>query len=517
MLKIFLNAENPGTHNRSKTLSHLHPSNSIASAAPFSDQLLDAFQTNSSALYPVSLATPVQYETFFGHTISEPSKSHQRTPTEQVRFARDLPPLITRSSESNTYRTSRALGRLPVDPSPEFDSVQVSPEHSCQSTPTILKWASKPRLPNESGAHGKGEEKVGKLASWFTGKSEPISIGLLPSPTKEKTTPLDTIAESSDIRPTSPPKAIMMAQGMSKPAMASRFSFFSSKLSLTKSPTQPLDLNDELVDMDVSAALFPNGPADPFSPAAFKNLQQQAEGLLVRLQSAYKERTAALREMTAEKETLAEESEGAETRARHLKMQLDGLSVKLAEQDEAMMNLVDELAEEKQARRKEEEARKRSIRVVGEITLPGTNFKRSSLSNTISDSGFESEDDSAVDSVFSGRNGVHSPAMSMSSVSTTNSPDVYQMPEMQSPTPTFQATRLRVPQGLAAAKGALTSYGQEAPGEPVQVCSNCGGVRASEAWSVVGVLKEENKTLKRRVGELEGALDGCLDVVARLS
>ena len=128
---------------------------------------------------------------------------------------------------------------------------------------------------------------------------------------------------------------------MPKPAMASRFSFFSSKASLVKPILVPDDLRDGLLEMDVTAALFPNEPANPFSPASFKNLQQQAEGLLLRLQMAYKERTIALRDMTAEKEAVAEESMGAATRAKHLKMQLDGMTAKFAEQDEAMLNLVD--------------------------------------------------------------------------------------------------------------------------------------------------------------------------------
>ena len=288
--------------------------------------------------------------------------------------------------------------------------------------------------------------------------------------------------------------------------MASRFSFFSSKASLVKPTPLPEELKDELLEMDVSAALFPNEPPNPFSPASFKNLQQQAEALLSRLQMAYKERTIALRDMIAEKETIAEESEGAETRARHLKMQLDGMTAKFAEQDEVMMNLVDELAQEKQARREDEEARKKTIRVVGDATSPSSGRRVLSRSNTISDSGFESEDDSSADSVFSRRNGAQSPNMSISSASTANSSDLYRTHEFHVPSSTAQLALLRLPQGQPAAKGM-----------PAQVCTNCEGIRASEAWSVVSILKEENEGLKHRVGELEGALDGCLDVVGRLS
>ncbi|KAK3170094.1 hypothetical protein OEA41_009480 [Lepraria neglecta] len=300
--------------------------------------------------------------------------------------------------------------------------------------------------------------------------------------------------------------------------MASRFSLFSSKASLTKPTTHLPDLDDELLDINVTKALFPAGPADPISPDAFENLQQQAEGLLSRLQTACRKRTLQLREMAAEKEALAEETEGAETRTRHLKMQLDDMSVKLAEQDEAMMNLVDELVQEKLARREEEEARKRTVRLVEHNSPPNTSHRRMSRANTVSDSGFESEDDSPAESVFSRRNGTHSPTMSMSSVSSTNSPDGYQLPDLRIPTSAPQAARLRVPTSQLATKGMPAAYRPDLPEELSQSsCPNCQGVRASEAWSVLGVLKEENQCLKHRVCELVGALDGCLDVVSRLS
>ena len=327
----------------------------------------------------------------------------------------------------------------------------------------------------------------------------------MPSPAKEKVDPLNAIAESSNIGATNLPQRLSTAQVVSKPAMAKRFSFFSSKASLVKNIPLPDELNDELLEMDLTAALFPNEPANPFSPASFKNLQQQAEGLLSRLQTAYKERTMALRDMTAEKETVVEESKGAETRARHLKLQLDDMTAKFAEQDEAIMNLVDELAKEKQGRREDEEARKRTIRVVRDITSPSSGHSSLSRSNTVSDSGFES-DDSCADSVFSRRNGALSPTMSTSSASTTSSPDAYRSQDFHVPASTAQLALVRQAQGQSAAKGVL-----------VHSCANCEGVRASEAWNVVSILKMENEGLKHRVGELEGALDGCLDVVGRLS
>lgn len=48
---------------------------------------------------------------------------------------------------------------------------------------------------------------------------------------------------------------------------------------------------------------------------------------------------------------------------------------------------------------------------------------------------------------------------------------------------------------------------------PIATCANCQGMRASEAWGVVGILREENKGLKQRVGNLEGEVEACLDLV----
>ena len=430
--------------------------------------------------------------------IAEPIKSHQPISTASDRPIADLPPLISRSSDARTLPTSQ-LSIIPqIDSSPRIVEFHPSPQQSRQSSPA--------RSNIFSIRTSKSDLKAGKLADWFKGESDPISIGIIPSPMKEKRDPLDPITESSDVRATNLLQRLSTTQIVPKPAMASRFSFFSTKASLGKSTPLPDELSDELLEMDVSTALFPNEPANPFSPASFKNLQQQAEGLLSRLQTAYKERTIALRDMIAEKESVAEESEGAKTRARHLKMQLDGMTAKFAEQDEAMMNLVDELAQEKQKRQEEEEARKRTIRVVGDVISPSSGHRGLSRSNTVSDSGFESEDDSSADSVFSRRNGAQSPVTSMSSASTANSPDTYRTQDFRVPASAAQNTLLRLPQGQPAAKGM-----------PVYSCTNCDGVRASDAWSIVSILKEENEGLKHRVGELEGALDGCLDVVERLS
>ena len=358
-------------------------------------------------------------------------------------------------------------------------------------------------------------EKIGRLAGWFKGESEPITIGILPSPTKEKADPFRSQSPSSEVQPTKLLHRMSTATSISKSAMASRFSFFSNKTLSTKPMVQPDDLDDELIKMDISAALVPAGAPEFLTPAAFQNLQQQAEALLLRLQAAYKERTMSYHEMAAEKEAFAEEAEGAETRAHYARTQLDDLSVQLAEQDEIVMNLVNELALEKLTRQEEEEMRKRSVRLVEHAAISGDRDRRASLSNPVSDSGFESEDDNSADSVFSKPAGAYSPAMSLSSVSTSD-PTERRAPdfEAQMPSPLIASQHII----SRAGKGTLISHPGRVAKEQIQSeCANLDCLHASEAWKIVSLLQEENKCMKQRVNELEGALDGCLDFVDSLS
>lgn len=504
MFKIFSANEKPVTsHGRSKTLSHLQQQ-------PAGSDVLPAFDPDGNVSRGSALAaSPALAESFSRYTKAlvspehntntptEPTKTHQRALTEQYRSPQNFPPLLT----------LEPVSRQPISEYP-FDLPSTA--SSRQSSPTRSHMSSSDKVD-----HSKPVDKAAKIASWFKGESEPISVGLIPSPVKEKANPLEPMGASSTVLPTSSMQKKPTSSATSKLAMANRFSFFASKISLSKTNPQSFEHNDEFFDLDIGAALHPTGSRDPFSPASFKNLEQQAEGLLIRLQNAYRDRTIDLREMKAEKEALAEETQGAGTRAKHLKMQLDDMAVKVAEQDEAMMNLVDELAQEKLARR-EDEARVRSVRLVEHDAQPTIFRGRQSRSNTISDSGFESEDESSADSVFSRRNGIHSPTMSMSSVSSTTSPEAYHPPEFQNETSMPQAARLRVPPICNNGKRFPSAMRPEPTSEPQQPsCPSCNGIRSSETWGVVSRLKEENRALTQRLSELEGALDGCLDVVGR--
>ena len=286
-----------------------------------------------------------------------------------------------------------------------------------------------------------------------------------------------------------------MATLTSKPSLASRLSLFTSKNNVMRRPASPAELHDEFLDLDIPSAFSPVKPTEPLSPTTFKSLQVNAESLLTRMQTAYKERSIALRHLTAERDAEIEEREGTETRCQAFKVQLDDLAGRLKEQDDAMMDLVDQLANERRLRREEEQGRKRTITLV-------RNTKRERLSTATTASTCDSDDESSSESVFSRRLGASSPSMSMSSVSVMSSPEVHQPPELPA----------AITPQMARTYGGLASH-PLAHAKSSTSCRKCHSPKDLEAWNVVSMLKEENSALKERISDMEGALDGCLNIL----
>lgn len=84
--------------------------------------------------------------------------------------------------------------------------------------------------------------------------------------------------------------------------------------------------------------MFPDGPAE-FSPAAYKNLQQNAEGALKLFQQAYREGQIQVRKVSSERNVLADELEAAQMRNEHLKAQLLDLAERGSEQEKTIQKL----------------------------------------------------------------------------------------------------------------------------------------------------------------------------------
>jgi hypothetical protein len=393
------------------------------------------------------------------------------------------------------------------------------------------------------------DKSRGGLSSWFTGSSTPMSL-----PFGEKTLPdLPSTTSSRSVSPERPTPQRRPTYGnaiMSPRPQTGMFGGFFSKAPVEEPKLLPAELmNDELLTLDINAALFPNGtPADPFSPASFKNLLLNAEGILQKLQSAYKTQTLSLHEIQIEKSVMEEELEEAGTRAQMLKSQLENMATKVQESDVAISDLVEELAKEKKARQEEKEAREKSIALIRgnarstRIQSQGTELDEDlGISDAVSpgikkdrkmwrgsaDMSTEGESDAESfggDSVFSRS---RSPTFTMNSVSTRDStPEIHQAqfarmlpntnPPSQRPKQQLQqrSTFQKIMQGISTPTVTLNvdkdPYGGIGMGE--EGCSNCRGKDASVAWDTVGLLRAENQGLKAQVATLEEGLDDALAV-----
>ncbi len=381
------------------------------------------------------------------------------------------------------------------------------------------------------------------------GTNNPTSNSDAPTPDATPTRPRQT---STTTDPTTTPKSANTAASRFMSALSSRFT---PTTPTNPSSTAPPDTDtDELYNLDIQSALFPTSPTggttirDPFSPSAFKNLHQTAAGLLARMQTAYREQAAALRDLRAERAAQRDELEEAVTRVQHLKMQLEGMARTVAEQEGVVKSLEGEVEAERRGRVlaegrligsaggrveagsmvsedlgvEEEERRRRRRR-----------RRRSGGSGVVGmeEEDSEEEDDRSVESesVFSR---CRSPALTTATTTTTTTTTTTPPPQQQQhlrgmsvgdglATPQQQARntpgsvnatpKLKAAVQMSAFQKILKGISGDEPA--AAGCRNCKGQDASVAWDTVGMLRDENRYLKTRVGELEVAVEGALDLV----
>jgi hypothetical protein len=432
------------------------------------------------------------------------------------------------------------------------------------------------------------EDRSRGLASWFTGSSAAVQVGIPGSAmSSQDLSPRDITPKDLDASPSPGPAKLRKRATVGsstdstnsisttptpKAATSSWRTPWSAKS--PSSPQRPLPSNladDELFALDISSALFPSGQnINAFSPSDYKNLQQTSLVLLTKFQLAYQSRTRQFLELRSETDAERDEAEETETRVRSLRSQLQDMASKFSVQEEIIGNLVTELAEEKRARAEEREAREKSIQLVKERAERASKHTSSSsasslglgLEGGIEDLGFRSAqrekwghgsldlssagDSDAeslnADSVFSRS---RSPTLTVSSTGPSVSGTVDSTPEIgqasftrlvsiPNPTlPSSNSSTLRPPKvqqkstfqkiltGLSPGsssgdteRGEKDFYGGIGMGETG--CENCRGKDSSVAWDTVGLLRAENKGLKERVGTLEGAVEGALDLCSGL-
>lgn len=335
-----------------------------------------------------------------------------------------------------------------------------------------------------------------------------------------------------------------------------------SRLSLLTMFSKPplavtAEMHDELLGLSVEEALFPTGTKDTFSPAAFKNLQTQATGLLTKMQTAYRQKAEALVDFQNNHEAEREEAEEAQMRAKHLKFQLEDMASKAAEQERRMQQLMEELAAERRARA-ELERGFNHLATTTKSSLPTHRLSpspggfQSEAGSTISedlgvdaeeafqkrkwrksngtDTSFETDDDAMSfaesESVFS-----RPRSPSASTATTTRGVETGSVVDVAATIPTPQSMRGQPAQTPASKRASVASVASISTNNRRSTqqmstfqklmkgisggegCPNCKGQDASVAWDTVGLLRDENKGLKQRVGELEDCLEGALDAV----
>ncbi|ETS76463.1 hypothetical protein PFICI_11850 [Pestalotiopsis fici W106-1] len=304
------------------------------------------------------------------------------------------------------------------------------------------------------------------------------------------------------------------------PQTASPGFFGALKARWTNASSAQIDY-DELANMDIETALLPPeslSGREAFSPAAYKNLQMNAIGLCTKMQTAFRQRTMALEELQAEREADKEEAEEAKLRVESLKMQLELMAQKADEQQQALQRLMAELNHEKKARQEE-----RLVQVAGASMVNDDlgyeadrkQWRKSGGTIRSEVSGFDTESIHSVESesVFSRS---RSPTIMTSATEShydlaSGASSMYQgrvpapgLPSRQKPNREM-STLQKLMKNIAG-----DSAKDEDKGDG---CRNCRGQDSSMAWDTVSLLRDENKGLKHRIGELEVAVEGALDLV----
>ncbi|KAF2756205.1 hypothetical protein EJ05DRAFT_93437 [Pseudovirgaria hyperparasitica] len=252
-----------------------------------------------------------------------------------------------------------------------------------------------------------------KFGALFVGASAHVNLGLVPSKTPRHLHVDEEEEEGEDsdddMFTTRNSTAPTLQRRTTSQSATNKFSWLLPSVGVkgprVSQPARTEDSSDELLTLNVQHALFPHGPTDPLDPASFNDLLEAAENLLQRYQSAYRSQAEQIAELKAEQSVQDEECDELETRSRHLKIQLDDMSARAAEQDAEMQSLQQQLQKERQLRIAEEEARLRRRTSYDQRDDPAWSrrqAKRTSNSAiSFTDSGFDSDSEGTASSAAS--------------------------------------------------------------------------------------------------------------------
>ncbi|KAK2744956.1 hypothetical protein FQN57_004086 [Myotisia sp. PD_48] len=363
------------------------------------------------------------------------------------------------------------------------------------------------------------------LSGLFQGDSTPIKRAFwATTPEKGPNSELNdpSGADSSSSTPTKFSMNMNVGASLKQVKSSNPFSFFTSKAQPHQKAALPEPAEDEFLNLDIDSTLFPAYLADLPPEEAASKFQIHAENLVRELQTAYKLRTFALHEALAEKQAQEEELGEAQSRVENIKHQLDGMAARVLEQDKAIGTLTEELRLQQQTQQHHDQyIPSEQFEVYGhQLAHPQSRHtKNFSAATIVSDSGFESGDESVAESVFSRENDdAASVTTRLSTVSLSNIPTSMRPPPLvlpptkaASPKPQISPSREtaygRVLKGISSSGigssiNALTSS--------ISRCPNCRANGSTDASTVTSNLREENRLLKRRILELEAAIDDCI-------
>ncbi len=304
------------------------------------------------------------------------------------------------------------------------------------------------------------------------------------------------------------------------------FSFIASKMAALRAVTSPstpgAGCGNELIDLDIEAALFPNGVPEEdeaFSPAEYRSLQMNAMGLLHRFQTTYQSQTIEFRTLKAEKEALEDEKSEAETRAHHAKLQLKEVARRAAEKEAAMRAWVEELQRENRSLVQDRQSHMSRPAPSVASTMSedlgveedqAKKSRRRSADTFKTEAGSDTDEDSIADvSIFSRSK---SPIMATTIYEISPVEPVPRSRASSSGASVYSLPSQKPPQ-MTAFRKLMKGISGEAEIRTVAECSNCQGQDASMAWDTASLMRDENRGLKSRVNELESALEGALDIV----
>lgn len=178
-------------------------------------------------------------------------------------------------------------------------------------------------------------------------------------------------------------------------------------------------------------------------------------------------------------------------------MQLETLAARANEQDAQMARLVEDLNFERRAR---QEAEVELARQSQRAAAGGSRHRsRHSGSEVSVDSGFDSECDaeSEAASIFS-RSNCMSPTTDVSSAAASVAGE-----DQDSTPPGKHYLRQRPTLQRGVQSGSTEGWG----------CRNCEGGSQAAVWGRLAKEREESRALRRRVEDLEKAVEGALNVV----